>query len=103
MLSKVDECQGVKFFPHGGIPDISLLCTLHVRCHFARLVIFCCHMPTKLKNYWWKGSVSTAIPPPSATNLMGKENKTGGIPFRVSIIYINHILYQPIKLLGALN
>jgi len=37
--------------------------------------------------YWWEGSVSTAIPPTSASDTAGQQNKKGGITFRASLLY----------------
>ena len=34
----------------------------------------------------WEGSVSTAIPPPSASDVMGQHNKQGGITFRADTV-----------------
>jgi len=36
--------------------------------------------------YWWEGSLSTAIPPTSASDIVGQHNKTGGITFRAAIV-----------------
>ena len=36
--------------------------------------------------YFWEGSVSTAIPPISASDVVGQQNKIGGITFGASLI-----------------
>jgi len=28
-----------------------------------------------ITEYWWEGSLSTAIPPPSASDVVGQQNK----------------------------
>jgi hypothetical protein len=46
-----------------------------------------CCIATKLTNYWWEGSTSTAIPP--ASNGTGQHNKIRAITFNsLSSIYI---------------
>jgi len=39
------------------------------------------HAATKCDGYWWEGSPSAAIPPPSASYIVGQPNKTEGIIF----------------------
>ena len=36
--------------------------------------------------YWWEGSASTAVSPPSASDSMGQRNKTGGITFGAELV-----------------
>jgi len=38
-------------------------------------------MAIKCNGYWWEGSISTAIPPPSASDVVDQHNKIGGITF----------------------
>jgi hypothetical protein len=45
-----------------------------------------CRMATKLTNYWLEGSTSTAIPPASASDVVGQNNKIGGITFGAPFI-----------------
>jgi len=35
---------------------------------------------------WWEGLISTAIPPASASDIIGQHNKIGGFAFRVALI-----------------
>ena len=82
----VNEYQGVLLFLHGKI-----------WCHnFASFTFPCqmpfCLLPTVMQQqnvmeYWWEGSVSTAIPSPSASDTMGQHNKTGGFTFRTTLIH----------------
>ena len=37
--------------------------------------------------YWWERSTSIAIPPTSASNIMGQHNEIGGVTFGAAIIY----------------
>lgn len=39
-----------------------------------------------LKVHWQEASTSTAIPPPTASDIMSQHNKTGGIIFRTPLI-----------------
>ena len=36
--------------------------------------------------YWWEGSTSTAIPPPSSSDAMGQQNEIRSITFRAVLI-----------------
>jgi len=36
--------------------------------------------------YWWEGSTSTAIPPKSASDVMGQQNTIGGITFGAALV-----------------
>ena len=38
--------------------------------------------------YWWEGSASTAIPPTSASDIMGQQNKIEGITFSVALLVL---------------
>ena len=46
--------------------------------------------------YWWEGSSSTAIPPPS--DIMGQHKKLGGVTVRTSLVCIT-VEYKEIALL----
>ena len=41
-----------------------------------------------IAEYWWEDSTSTAIPPSSASEVVGSHNKTGGITFGAACISI---------------
>ena len=44
--------------------------------------------------YWWEGSAPTAIPPTSASDVMGQHHKIGGTTFREALIrYIMQFMY----------
>jgi len=36
--------------------------------------------------YWWEGSTTAAIPPPSTSGVVGQHHKIGGITFRAAFI-----------------
>ena len=36
--------------------------------------------------YWWEGSISTAIPPISVSDGTDHHNKIGGVPFRAALV-----------------
>lgn len=40
--------------------------------------------------YWWEGSTSAAIPPPSASDIVGQSNKAGGISFGAALTHSHH-------------
>jgi len=42
--------------------------------------------------YWWEGSTSAAIQPISASDIMHKHNKIGGITFRAAVEQIDEDL-----------
>jgi len=37
--------------------------------------------------YWWEGSIFTAVPPTSASDIMSQHNKIGGITFGAIFIF----------------
>ena len=36
--------------------------------------------------YWWEGLISTAIPPTSASDVVGQHNKVGDITFGAALV-----------------
>jgi len=36
--------------------------------------------------YWWEGSISTAIPPTSTSDIVGQQNRIGGITFKAALL-----------------
>ena len=46
-----------------------------------------CHRSENVKEYWWEGSTSTAIPLTSTSDIMGQGNKKGGITLGSACIY----------------
>ena len=38
--------------------------------------------------HWWEGSASSAMPPTSASDVMGQHSKIGGITFRAAFVYV---------------
>lgn len=55
----------------------------------AALYKLLCQIPFYLKknNYWWEGSISTAIQLTFAAGFMDQYNKIGGIIFGLSLVY----------------
>jgi len=45
-------------------------------CHTAPLLLFVTQQQ-HIMEYWWEGSPSTAIPPPSASDVVDRNNKMG--------------------------
>ena len=61
----------------------------HVRhqfCHTASLLPSVTWQQN-VTEYWWEGSVSTVIPPTSASDVVGQHNKIEGITFRAALIH----------------
>jgi len=85
--SSISECLWVQYFPHRGIQkhtftSYPILCQTPF-CQAAPL------LPSEIwqqhiMEYWWEGSVSTAIPPPSAFDAVGQHNKIGGTAFGIT-------------------
>ena len=44
-----------------------------------------------LTEYWWEGSTSTAISTTFASDVVGQQNKIGGINFGAALVYGNHV------------
>ena len=58
----------------------------HVGCHFVRLPL-CCHLLHCNKMKWNIGSTSTAIPPASASDVVGQHhNKIEGTTYGAAIL-----------------
>ena len=45
-----------------------------------------CHTQENIMEYWWESSTSPAIPPTSASGIMGQHNKIGGITFGAAFV-----------------
>ena len=99
----IAECQWVPFFLHGGIQSRT----------FASYALPCqmpfCQTAPLLPPITWqqhviryrlKDSTSTAIPPPSAPDIVGQHNKIGHISFRAALRYKNQ--QNPFKLTSTL-
>jgi len=37
--------------------------------------------------YWWESSTSTALPPPFTSDILGQQNKVGGVTLRPALVY----------------
>ena len=83
-----DECQWVPFFLHGGIKSHPFA-SHTLPCQRP----FCLTLPllpsvTQQQNvteYWWEVSASTAILPISTFDIVGQNNKIGGVTFRAAL------------------
>lgn len=75
------------FFHVEGFSSTPLLRTrFHVRRHSAGLPL-CCHPSHGDKvEYWWEGSSSTAVPPPSISDFVGWQCEIGGITSGAALI-----------------
>ena len=85
------------FFCMEEFNDTPLLCThFHIKCHFLKLSISC-HLLRKkkfsffrqesLRECWWDGSTSTAIPATSTCDIMSQHDKIGGINFGAALVH----------------
>jgi len=87
--ASVSECQWMPFFPHGGIQFHTASYTLPCSTPFCRTVPL---LPSvtwqqNLREYWWEGSTSTAVPPTSASDIMCQHCSKGGIRFGTALIH----------------
>ena len=77
---------GAIFFPHGGI-QLHTFASQALPCQTP----FCQTAPLlsrqqNLTEYWREGSAFTAIPPTSASDVVGQHNKVGGITFGAVLV-----------------
>lgn len=87
--ASIDEYQWVQCFPHGGI-QFHIFASYSLQCQ----ALFCQIVPLlpsvawqkNAMEYWWEGSTSTAIPPTSASDIMGQRNKLEGTTFRAVLV-----------------
>ena len=80
---------GCNFFPHGGIrlytfASYALPCQTSF-CQTAPLLPSVARRKN-LTEYWREGSTSTAIPPTSASDVVGQRNKIGGFTFGAALV-----------------
>ena len=85
----VDECQWVPLFPHEGIQwhtfaSSALLCQTPF-CQTAPLLHSVTQQP-HITEYWSEGSTSIAIPPTSASDVVGQRYKIQGIIFKAALV-----------------
>ena len=87
--ASIHECQWVPFFLHGGIQGHPFTpCTLPCQmliCHTAPLLPSVAQQQNVME-YWWEGSTSAAIPPTSASDVVGQHNKIGDITFGAAFV-----------------
>ena len=95
-LASVDECQWVPFSLRGGI---------HFHASTSRALPcqrpFCQTAPLlpsvmqqqNVMGYWWEGSTSTAVPPTSASNAVGRCNEIGDITFGAARVVLKWCLH----------
>jgi len=43
-----------------------------------------------IREYWWEGSTSTAIPPTPASDIVGQHNKIRGITFGAAFVHFDY-------------
>jgi len=69
------------------VTHLCFICTsvLDAICQTAPLLPFVTQQQDITK-YWWEGSACAATPPPSASDVVGQQNKIGGIAFRAAFI-----------------
>jgi hypothetical protein len=87
--ASVNECHWVQFFLHGEIQlqtfaSYTLPCQMPF-CQIASLLSSVTRQQN-LREYWQKGSTSTATSPTSASDAVGQHNKIGGINFGVTLV-----------------
>ena len=91
-LESIDECQWVSSFstwrnsiPHLRFIHTSMSDAILSDCPSAAI----CHTATNVTEYWWEGSTSTAIPPTSVSDVVGRHGKVGGFSFRAALIQMH--------------
>lgn len=79
--------MSMQLFPHRGIQFLSFICTSTsaAMCQTAPLLTSITRQQNGM-DYWWEGSVFTAAPPKSSSNIVGQHDNIGHIPFKVALI-----------------
>jgi len=54
-----------------------------------------------VKEYWWEGSTCTAVPPTSASDVVGRHNKIAGSTFGAALP-LDHLLEEKVTSLMSL-
>jgi len=93
--ASISECQWVPFFPHGGIQfytftSYALPCQTPF-CQTAPLLPSVTWQQN-VREYWWEDSDSTAIPPTSASDIVGQHNKIGDITFGATFYFYMYLI-----------
>jgi len=89
--ASINECQQVQYFPHRRIHwhafTSSTLPHQAPFCQTAPLLPSVTQQQI-VRECWWEGLSSTAIPPPFASDIVGQHNKTGDVIFGAALLYI---------------
>ena len=90
--ASVNECQWVSSFLHGGI-QWHTFASSAVQCQTqfcqTALLLPSVTQQQNVMEHWGEGSASTAIPPTSASDVVGQCNRTGAVTFRAALVYIS--------------
>jgi len=81
-LQTFSKCQCVPFFLHGGIwccPFVSYALPCQTPFYQTAPLLPSVTQQQNVMEYWREGSASTAVPPTSASDVVGQHNKIGGI------------------------
>ena len=78
--------------------SVTHLCFIHTSVS-GTILLDCPLLPSDtqqqyVREYWWEGSTSIAIPPTSTSDIVGQYNKIGGITFRAALILSSMCSYQ---------
>ena len=71
----IDECQWVTFFAHGGI-QFHIRTSYETPLHQTVPLLPSVTQQQHVMEYWWEGSTSAAVPPTSASNVVGQPINT---------------------------
>ena len=86
--TSVDECQWMLSLLHTGIQFYTFSSyTLPCQTPFCQTapLLPSVTQQQNVAEHWWEISSSTAIPPTPSSDIMGQQNKIGGIAFRAAL------------------
>ena len=89
--ASIDECQWAQCFLHEGnqsppFAPYTLPCQMPLRQSVPLLPSVA--QQQNVMEYGWEGSTSTAISPPSASDVVSQHNKIGGVTFGAALLYV---------------
>jgi len=79
--------NGCHFFSHGGIQLPSFASYMLLFCQTAPLLPSVARQQN-VREYWWEGSASTAIPTTSTSDIVGQHNNIGGVTFGATLVFL---------------
>jgi len=68
--------------------SVTHLCFIHTSMSETASLLPSVTQQQHVMEYWWEGAASTAIPPTSASDVIGQHHKIGGITLRAALVGI---------------